>query len=305
MKVGLIGNGFHSKRIQKILEKKNIKFLLYKPIRPNYYDIKDFEMIKKCDVIFIITPNKTHLNYIKRLYPKRYIFCEKPPVNSIKDLNILKKINSKKIYFNYNFRFSKLSQILKKRKQYKIGKLIYANLITSHGLALKKEYKNSWRSNVRKSPKGVYEVISTHWIDLINFHFNIYKIGKPKLLNHSGIGSSFDTSLVEITTSVKSLVNIFSTYNSAYSKRLFFLFDNGIIEQHDDVLNIRGPAINLDKNGFFKKPKLIESYNVNENSDYNISLEKSVTFFLKKVKKKEFFNKKLFNCALKSNSLIL
>ena len=305
MKVGLIGNGFHSKRIQKILEKKNIKFLLYKPIRPNYYDIKDFEIIKKCDVIFIITPNKTHLDYIKRLYPKRYIFCEKPPVNSIKDLNILKKINSKKIYFNYNFRFSKLSQILKKRKQYKIGKLIYANLITSHGLALKKEYKNSWRSNVRKSPKGVYEVISTHWIDLINFHFNIYKIAKPKLLNHSGIGSSFDTSLVEITTPDKSLVNIFSTYNSAYSKRLLFLFDNGIIEQYDDVLNIRGPAINLDKNGFFKKPKLIESYNVNENSDYNISLEKSVTFFLKKVKKKEFFNKKLFNCALKSNSLIL
>ncbi len=26
MKVGLIGNGFHSKRIQKILKKKNINF---------------------------------------------------------------------------------------------------------------------------------------------------------------------------------------------------------------------------------------------------------------------------------------
>jgi len=250
MKIGLIGNGFHAKRIQKILKKKKIKFFLYKPSRPNYYNINDFEIIKKCDVIFILTPNKTHLDYIKKLYPKRYIFCEKPPVNSIKDLNILKKINSKKIYFNYNFRFSKLSQVLEKRKKYKIGNLIYANLITSHGLALKKEYKNNWRSNIRKSPKGVYEVISIHWIDLVNFHFDIHKIAKPKLLNHSGIGNSFDTSLVEITTPEKSLVNIFSTYNSAYSKRLLFLFENGIIEQNDGVLNIRGPAINLDKRGF-------------------------------------------------------
>ena len=305
MKAGLIGNGYHSKRIQEILKRKNINFFLYKPSRPNYYNIEDFEKIKKCDVIFIITPNKTHLDYIKKLYSKRYIFCEKPPVNSIKDLKNLKKVNSKKIYFNYNFRFSKISQILEKRDQYKVGKLIYANLITSHGLALKEEYKNNWRSNLKKSPKGVYEVISIHWIDLINFHFNINIIKKPKLLNHSGIGNSFDTSLVEIITSDSSLVNVFSTYNSAYSKRLFFLFENGIIEQYDNIVSVRGPAINLDKRGFFKKPKLIESYKVDENNDYNISLEKSVTFFLNKVKKKEFFNKKLFNCALKSNSLIL
>ena len=71
MKAGLIGNGYHSKRIQKILKRKNINFFLYKPSRPNYYNIEDFEKIKKCDVIFIITPNKTHLDYIKKLYSKR------------------------------------------------------------------------------------------------------------------------------------------------------------------------------------------------------------------------------------------
>ncbi len=69
------------------------------------------------------------------------------------------------------------------------------------------------------------------------------------------------------------------------------MFENGIIEQIDNILSIRGPAINLDKRGFFKKPKLIESYKINENNDYNNSLEKSITFFLNKVKEKEFFNK--------------
>ena len=34
-----------------------------------------------------------------------------------------------------------------------------------------------------KSPKGVYEIVSIHWIDLINFHFGIKKISKPHLIN--------------------------------------------------------------------------------------------------------------------------
>ena len=147
MKVGLIGNGGHSKRIQKILKKKKINFFLYKPARPVYYDKKNYAKLKECNVIFIITPNGTHYNYIKKLHSHRYIFCEKPPVNSHNELKKLKKINSKKIYFNYNARFSKISEILKKRNQYKLGNLMHANLVLSHGLAQKKEYKKNWRSN--------------------------------------------------------------------------------------------------------------------------------------------------------------
>ena len=56
----------------------------------------------------------------------------------------------------------------------------------------KKEYGYSWRSDIKKSPKGVYEIVSIHWIDLINFHFGIKKINKPSLLNFSRIDNSFD-----------------------------------------------------------------------------------------------------------------
>jgi len=305
MKVGLIGNGGHSKRIQKILKKKNINFFLYKPARPVYYDKKNYPKLKECNVIFIITPNGTHYNYIKKLHSHRYIFCEKPPVNSHNELNKLKKINSKKIYFNYNARFSKISEILKKRNQYKLGNLMHTNLVLSHGLAQKKEYKKNWRSNIKKCPKGVYEVVSTHLIDLINFHFNIDKIKKPILLNHSGIGNSYDSSASEIILKNKSVVNIFSTYNSPYSIRYFFLFENGIIEQIDNNLMIKGPAMNLDKKGFFKKPNVIKSFNVSENNDYIVSLEKSINFFLNTVMNKKVFNRSIFDCSIKSNSLIL
>ena len=70
MKIGIIGNGNHSKRIQKILKKKGLSFLIYKPKKPKYFEKKDFEDIKKCKIIFILSPNKTHFNYIKSLYKK-------------------------------------------------------------------------------------------------------------------------------------------------------------------------------------------------------------------------------------------
>ena len=305
MNVGIIGNGFHSKRIQKILKKKKINFFLYKPDRPKYYNNKDFIKLEECKIIFIVSPNNTHFTYIKKLHHKRYIFCEKPPVSSIFEIEELRKIKSNKIYFNYNFRFLKISEILKDQKKYKLGKLLNANLISSHGLSLKKEYKNSWRSNIRKCKKGVFEIVSIHWIDLINYHFGIKEISLPKLSNFSGIGSSFDTSSVEITLQNNSMANIFSTYNSAYAKRLFFLFQNGIVEQTDNNLTIKGPAINLDKKGFFKKPKIIKSFNVGEEKDYNQSLEKSVGFFLNIVRKKKKFKKSLFKLAISSNKLIV
>ena len=182
---------------------------------------------------------------------------------------------------------------------------MYANLTLSHGLAQKKEYKKNWRSNIKKCPKGVYEVASIHLIDLINFHFNIDKIKKPILLNHSDIGNSYDSSLSEILLQNKSTVNIFTTYNSPYSIRYFFLFENGIIEQIDNNLMIKGPAMNLDKKGFFKKPNVIKSFNVSENNDYIVSLEKSVNFFLNIAINNKAFNRSIFQCSIKSNSLIL
>lgn len=305
MKIGIIGNGVHSKRIQKILNQKKLNFFIYKPKKPNYFNKINFDQLKECNVIFILSPNDTHFEYIKKLYKGRYIFCEKPPVTTKNELKKLKRIKSKKIYFNFNFRFFKISHILKDRNRYNLGKLVYGNLVSSHGLAQKKSYKNSWRSNIKKSPKGIYEIVSIHYIDLINYLFKISKVEKPKLLNSSKNGDSYDTSLVEIKLQNEGLINIFSTYDSAYDKNLFFLFQNGIIEQKNNLIKIKGPAMNLDSKGFFKSPKIIKSLIIDENKDYKNSLVESVNFFLKNVKNKKKFNKRIIDISLKSNSLIV
>jgi hypothetical protein len=60
---------------------------------------------------------------------------------------------------------------------------------------------------------------------------------------------------------------------------MIFVFTNGFIERNDKYIEIRGPAMNLDKNNYFKKPKLIKRFRINENQDYISSLKKSVTTF--------------------------
>lgn len=304
LKVGIIGNGKHSKRIQKILLYKKINFFVYKPKNKLYYNKHDFEILKKNKIIFILSPNNTHYNYIKKLSKNRHIFCEKPPVSSKNELIKLKKINNKKTYFNYNTRFSKLSSLLKFRNKFKLGKLVYANFILGHGLAFKKEYQKNWRANKKKCPKGVFEVVSIHLLDLINFHFKIKKIEKPTLINFSQKGNSYDTSHIKLKLKDNQIIDIFSSYRTPLVKKNIFIFENGTIEQNEKRIEIRGPALNLDKNNFFTKPKLIQKFILNENKDYQLSLEKSVNFFLKIASKKKSFDKKFLECSLSSNSLL-
>ena len=152
---------------------------------------------------------------------------------------------------------------------------------------------------------GVFEIVSIHYVDMINYLFNVLKINKPKLSNLSKVGNSYDTSHVELKLRDKSNVNIFTTYNSAYLRSIFFLFDNGIISQSKNSIEVRGPSLNIDKNGFIKEPKIIKKYKLNDNKDYEESLKKSVAYFLKHAKNKESFSKKNWSCSIRSNSLIV
>ena len=306
LRIGIVGQGSQYNRISKILKIKGIKFTTYKPPRnKSYFDKEEFKELKKNNVIFILSPNDTHLKYIKLLHANRFIFCEKPPVNKLYDLKELKKIKSNKIYFNYNFRFSKVSEILENIKLFELKELLYANIITGHGLAFKKDYYKSWRSNRKICKKGVFEIVSAHWIDLINYHFHIEKIQNLSLRNYTKKTNGIDNSYCKILLKNNSEVNIFSSYTSPLIKKMIFVFTNGFIEQNEKYIEIRGPAMNLDKNNYFKKPKLIKKITLNENQDYDLSLKKSVTYFLEHAYKNKNFTKESLKKSLTSNNFII
>lgn len=303
LKLGIIGDGVHSLRIQKILKSFGLRYLLYKPSQTKFKYV-EFEEIKKCKIIFIISPNNTHFDYIKKLYKKRYIFCEKPPVNKLNELNSLKKLNAKNIFFNFNYRYSLLSEIIKKKDIYKLGNLQYGNIITTHGLAKKKEYPRMWRSKRKLSPKGVFETVSIHWIDFVNFNFEIKKISQISLKNLSPKGTSFDNSYIDLKLKNDANINIFNSYNSPYCNKAFFVFSNGMIEKDEKSIKIFGPLENFDKNGFFIKPKLIKKLILNEEKDYISSLKKSVNEFLLTASLKKKNSKKNYKISLESNLLL-
>ena len=83
------------------------------------------------------------------------------------------------------------------------------------------------------------------------------------------------------------------------------MFENGIVEQNENIISIKGPAINYDINKFFKPPKIIKKINISEKKDYQESLVKSIKFFLEIANKKKIFSKKENARSLVINKMII
>ena len=158
-----------------------------------------------------------------------------------------------------------MSDLIKKYKK-KLGNLIYGNIILSHGLIKKKEFLKSWRSKKSENKLGVFENVTIHWIDFINYLFKIKKIDKNYFLKTSE-KNYLDSSITTIKNHNNSIINIFNSYNAPHEKTQI-TFDNGLISQKDDTIEIRGPAMNLDK-GKLYKPKLIKKITIKDKNDYN------------------------------------
>ena len=148
-------------------------------------------------------------------------------------------------------------------------------------------------------------MVAIHWLDLLNHLFNVTKIYKPQLSNLSKVGTSYDNSNIRIEIDRKIMGEIFCSYTSPLINKKIFIFDNGIVEQDENVIIIKGPAINYDINKFFKPPKIIKKIRISEKKDYLGSLDKSVSFFLKTVIKNKTFSKKENLKSLVINKMIV
>ena len=304
-KIGLIGFGSQAKRIIKILKttKNNINFIFRKNLKKKDKSLitNKIKDIEACNIIFILSPNSTHFNYINRLKKNRYIFCEKPPVDKIGQLKFLKNIDLSKIYFNYNYRYSKINDALKKTKKYKFGKLLYGNIIYGHGLATKKSYINSWRS--RKNNQGVYEILGIHLIDLI---LNNYKISKvKKKLSYFLKKKKPDNSFFTINLENFGQIDCFISYTSPYEQKFNFIYENGILEINNKYIIFRGPRNTFDKRGFFSSPKILFKESFKQLKDYDTSLRKSVKYFIKIAKNKKKFLQSENKLSILSNMYLL
>ena len=312
VKLGIIGYKNHAERLLNILDKKkdcHVEFI-YHPTKK----LKDVRGTNKildllsCDGILISSPNDTHFSYLKKLEKfNGYIFCEKPPVILISELNSLKKFKTEKkqkIFFNFNFRYKKINSLFEEIiKDKHLGKIINVNIISTHGLAFKKEYKKSWRS--KGNLHSVLDTVTVHFIDMLNLHF-----GKPKKIQYytklvAKTGIAYDTVNVDITYENGINAQILNSYASPSVNEISILTSNSWIVFRKNEFVIYYPRNIFDKKGFFKDPPIYKKLKIKKDEDYNKSLRYSLDNFVFHIKNNTPFDLKFFNTSLETNKIII
>jgi len=314
IKFGIIGYRNHSLRLIKIIEKnRNCKIdFIYHPTK-KITDIRgtnDLSDLFECDAIVISSPNETHYNYIVELENfKGYIFCEKPPVISKIQLKYLEKLpqrKKEKIFFNFNYRFSKLNQnLIKQLKSKKIGKIIQIYFITGHGLAFKNNYLDSWRSDGKRNMHNILDTVAIHFLDLVSFDIGIIDEIEYFPNNYSKNGSSYDTSNLLLKFKKGPLVSIFNSYATSHLNEIMIIGTNGYFSSRDDEIIIRYPRDTFNNEGLFSPPPIKTRKKYNAFDDHNFSLMESVNYFVKCIKTKKKIPLKLFESSIATNKVII
>jgi len=311
----MIGYSGHAERLKNIIE--NFQFCkinyIFHPSKhiDDSRGTKNFSDLLRCDAIIIASPNNTHYEYIEKLVGRfnGFLLCEKPPVTSREHLEKLKNLSNgtkSHIFFNFNYRFSKLSDIIKNSLTSKdVGKITHFNIISTHGLAFKEKYKGSWRADGKINLHSLLETVSIHYLDLLTYHLG--KIKKsfyiPNLI--SGNGESYDSAHLVLEFKTGVTASIFNSYAAPYLDEISIIGTNGLTIIRENNFKIYSPRNTFNSEGFFITPPVIKETRFLMDEDYKNSLTKSLEYFFSHVKNNKNIDLNHFNSSIDSNSLIL
>lgn len=320
IKLGIIGYRNHASRLISLcaqIESCKIEFI-YHPTKSldDQRFTNNFSDLLNCDAVIIATPNHTHFEYIKKLLENfnGYIFCEKPPVTSLNDIETLVKLPTKtkeKVFFNFNHRFSRLGKIIENIQEHmdssstQIGNIIHINFVMNHGLAFKEQYLKSWRSNGQKNLHNILDTLTIHYLDLCNFLFGnpLHVSYFPSLMSKNG--SSYDTCNLSVQYVDGKTVSISNSYATPYINEIAIIGTNGVISISENQLNIRSPRDTFDEKGFFTAAPIISSQEFDTENEYDDSLKNSLSYFISKIEKGKPISLEHFKTSLETNRLIL
>jgi len=193
LSVGVIGNGVVGKRrIQHILENKNLKLKYVSDIKFKKYFIKKkvnyfvnyLDVIKKKpNIVFVTLPNYLAPKVTKLcLKNKIHVFCEKPPGRNVSDIkSVINQENlDKKVKLKYGFNHRYHGSVQKAKDI--IDNKTLGNILNIRGVYGKSKIvtfgKKEWRSSRKKAGGGILLDQGIHMLDLIYFFagkFNKFK----------------------------------------------------------------------------------------------------------------------------------
>lgn len=288
MKAGFIGYRNFAGKLRTLFEENGSvsSFLLYHPNK-NIKGVSSTNKLKDlccCDFIVIASPDRTHADYLRKLINyEGYIFCEKIPVLTRKDLNFLKENPNPKLYFNFNYRKSILYDILNEHQE----EILYIHHCCGNGFALTDRYADNWRSDKISAPLGVFQLSGVHFFDLLlfcygrpdSYHFNSRTVSKH--------GNSIDNFEISLKFNNGIVANLYFSYTSPFHYHFKITTTEQVLTYDGKMLNINGPRDYFDENERFASPPLTSSKTLDI---YNESLKKSVDYFIEISKCGDKFN---------------
>ena len=310
LKIGFIGFGNHARRLEQCFSASldSYDILSYHPTKQEAQVTNNFEDICSCDVVFITSPNETHFTYIKQLLKqaKSKIFCEKPPCVSTMELDELFHLTPEskgRIFFNFNYRYSKLCRLIKSSiANESIGSIINITSVLSHGLAFKEGYPDSWRGNYPINKSVVLETSLIHLVDLCNYVLE----GSLEIRFSSGKSFKHGLDSFSLGLQAQNKINISLTgsYAAPYCFLLQILGTNGLIEANHKSLVLKKPRDTFNKEGFFITPPKYISEVYSFELDYQNSLQSAVNYFLSQAISGESFSTIDFDLSLETTKLV-
>ena len=296
LEICFIGNGSHANRIKKIISNIGHNFKLIEHDRT--LDLHLQTDVLNSDIIFITSPNNTHIDYIKPLSMiyDGYVYCEKPPINKVEDLEIFDLINPSKFFFGFNYRFSEIQKfILQTKEKCDLGELININVHMSYPYSVKEHYKYSWKSDIEKSPIGVIENLGIHYLDL-----SVTLLGAVKevFLNSTNInktGTADDTASISLFHENGFTSQIFVSYATLARENMYFVFERGDINYNGNELNAYYPRETFNNEGLSIRPPIVLSKSISSELLSSRSLRNCINYFINIASRNDSFNHDFFN----------
>lgn len=298
MKISIIGYRNHATRLGELLKKIGHDKIVYF----NHHSDSESD-IQDSDVFFISSPSETHMDWIEKLSKyNKYIFCEKPPVANFEELNKIKDYRDK-LYFNFNYRFSFLGNLLESyNKSNELGAPIYANCISTHGIAFKDSFRNNWRFNNNNLLSSIVGNLGIHYVDFLSYLFGPISGVDLKYLS---IVSSELPDTCKLTISLENCFSdVLLSYAAPFENKIIVIYENGIVELSNGTVTVSGPRETFDKDGFFTVPKskILKEYK-NSRDYYDNSLIKSIEYFLSCVEHNISLPRNLYEKSIQSNKI--
>ena len=247
LNIAVRGYGSHCKKLLQVMESLGYNIdLLFLPRSIEAW--KDISGKHQIDACLITSPNSTHVSYAEaavNLFDGAYIYCEKPFVNHINDLKKAHDlIETGRITLGFNLRSSILQNTINGLTgQHDLGGIIGIEISVCYPFALRNSYLESWKSSPIHSPLGVVENLAVHYIDFVNYTWNIKSMLEA--------GSVYVDSLPTTTNIVANLengatANMHFSYSESYANRFILSLKGGKIVIDDKAFTIFAPVLNLD-----------------------------------------------------------